>query len=296
MKKAAQLLFVYTLLVILWGAWVRISHSGDGCGDSWPLCNGQLIPRGAEAGPPAKTWVEFIHRLMSGAYGIFVFALWYAVIRRFKSPHAARTSSHLVLFFTITEALLGAKLVIFGLVTENASWVRTLVMSLHQLNSLLLTGSVALLMLALSSPRFHWRPRSAFTALLFLAIAVTGAWAALAGTLFPSENLWEGLSKDFSPDSHHLLRLRVLHPLIALLGGGALAAGLWFRSFEAGPDQALHRQTALFIVGAIVFGVLTLLMLSPVWMKLAHLGLAHLLWAALIRWAFTNRPTEALSS
>ena len=284
MKKSAWILFLYTLLVILWGAWVRISHSGDGCGDSWPLCQGQVIPTD---GPPAKTWVEYIHRLMSGIYGIYVFALWYFVIKHLKAPHAGRTAAHAVLFFTITEALLGAKLVIFGLVTENASWARTLAMSLHQLNSLLLTGSVALLILALTHSQFRWRPRAAFTALLFVLIAVTGAWAALAGTLFPSESLWEGLTKDFSPDSHHLLRLRVLHPLIALLGGGGLAAVLWYKSFEDSADSRLHRETSVALIAALLFGALTLLLLSPVWMKLAHLAMAHVLWALLIRWAFT---------
>ncbi|MBX2986666.1 MAG: COX15/CtaA family protein [Bdellovibrionaceae bacterium] len=287
LRRAAEILFFYTLLVILWGAWVRISHSGDGCGESWPLCQGEFVP-GTSHG---KTWVEYTHRLMSGFYGLFVFGLWWAVVKVAPAGSGRRRAAHAVLIFTITEALLGAKLVIFGLVSANSSWGRTFAMSLHQLNSLLLTGSVTLLWMSLSNPALRWRPRGAFVGLIFLAIAVTGAWAALASTLFPSENLWEGLMKDFAPDSHHLLRLRVLHPLSALLGGGGLAVYLWMKGFDqTGPERRLHQQTAVFLFGGLLFGILTLLMLSPVWMKLAHLGLAHLLWAALVRWGFTPKP------
>lgn len=279
--RLSQLLFVYTLLVILWGAWVRISHSGDGCGDTWPLCQGRLIPQ-AEQG---KTWVEYAHRAMSGLYGISVLALWFAVRKALPKPHPARLAASLTLFFTITEALLGAKLVIFGLVSSDSSFWRTAVMSLHQINSLLLTGSTVALILALARPAFTWRPRAGVVVTLFALIAVTGAWASLASTLFPSETLWAGLMKDFAPDSHHLLRLRILHPLLALLGGGGLAVYMGMKGFEDGPEKRLHLQTSLFLLGGILFGVCTLLLLSPLWMKIAHLALAHLMWAALIRWA-----------
>lgn len=285
LRRAAQILFWYTLVVIVWGAWVRISHSGDGCGESWPLCQGQVVPNAATG----KTWVEYAHRAMSGAYGIFVFALWIVVRRAFDRTHPARRAVNFVLFFMITEALLGAKLVLFGLVSANQSYGRTFAMSLHQLNSLLLTGSVITLLLAMTKSNFSWRPRSGFVALLFGTIAVTGAWAALASTLFPSESLWEGLMKDFQPDSHHLLRLRILHPMIALFGGGGLSVWMWMRSFEEGPERRLHLETGLFLLAGILFGMATLLLLSPVWMKLTHLALAHLMWAALVRWALPGR-------
>lgn len=287
LRQISQILFIYTLLVILWGAWVRISHSGDGCGDTWPLCQGQLIPK-AEQG---KTWVEYGHRATSGLYGIFVFALWLWVRKTVPKPHPARLAATLTLIFTVTEALLGAKLVIFGLVSSNSSFWRTFVMSLHQVNSLLLTASTVMLILAASRPHFTWRPRSGVVTVLFALIAITGAWAALASTLFPSETLWAGLMKDFAPDSHHLLRLRILHPMIALLGGGGLAVWMAMRAFEGGPEKNLNLQTSLLLLGGILFGVCTLLLLSPVWMKIAHLALAHVMWAALIRWALPLSPS-----
>lgn len=280
-KRAVQILFVYTLIVIVWGAWVRISHSGDGCGETWPLCQGRLVPEAAAG----KTWVEYAHRATSGAYGIFVLILWILIRRQPLKAHPSRRAVNFVLLFTITEALLGAKLVLLGLVSVNASVGRTLVMALHQVNSLLLTGSVTALYLSIVKPNFSWRPRGGWVGVLFCAIAVTGSWAALASTLFPAESLWEGLMKDFEPGSHHLLRLRILHPLIALLGGGSFSLYLWMRSAEDSPDRDLNLQTALIVIGALLFGACTLFLLSPTWMKLTHLAIAHIAWAALVRWA-----------
>lgn len=285
--RALWLLFAYTLLVILWGAWVRISHSGDGCGDSWPLCQGEFIPQ-ADSG---KTWVEYSHRAMSGIYGLLVAGLWLAFRR---DPDArVRRAAHLTLFFTITEALLGAKLVIFGLVSDNQTWGRTAVMSLHQLNSLALSGSSFVWAYATTRQGLEFRARSALGAILFGVIAVTGAWAALSTTLFPTQDLWEGLVKDFSPESHHLLRLRIMHPLSALLGGGGLAVFLSMKAFEDSVHRRVHLETAAFILGAILFGVATLFFLAPVWMKLTHLLMAHLLWAALLRWMLAERAVRA---
>ena len=58
----AKACIYFTILSILWGAWVRISGSGNGCGSSWPLCGGVIIPEAEHK----KTWIEFIHRLMTG--------------------------------------------------------------------------------------------------------------------------------------------------------------------------------------------------------------------------------------
>jgi len=82
-QKYSQILLgllFYTLLVILWGAWVRISHSGDGCGDTWPLCHGQMIPEAQQG----KTWVEYSHRMMSGLFGLLILALFFNVRKHFS--------------------------------------------------------------------------------------------------------------------------------------------------------------------------------------------------------------------
>jgi cytochrome c oxidase assembly protein subunit 15 len=298
-SRFAFALLVYTLIVILWGAWVRISHSGDGCGSSWPLCNGQVIPQV----PHAKTWVEFSHRITSGLFGLFVIALVWWGIKISSRTDPVRKALYASLFFMITEALLGAKLVLSGLVGKDDSVYRLSVMSLHQLNSLLLTGSVAMIVL-LSIGTFERRSSSEsisdrstsarwllFLLFSFIAIAITGGFAALSTTLFPSSSLLAGITQDFQENAHYLLRLRVSHPILGSLVGGSLALYFWLKSQQQ-QEASLQRasqQVALCLAAGVVFGFLTLLSLAPIWMKIVHLLLAHLMWIVLLRWAFFRR-------
>ena len=58
----AWAVLAYNIGVILWGAYVRATGSGAGCGDHWPLCNGVVIPRD----PSIATLIEYSHRITSG--------------------------------------------------------------------------------------------------------------------------------------------------------------------------------------------------------------------------------------
>lgn len=274
-------LLIYTLLVILWGAWVRISHSGDGCGDTWPLCQGKLIP----VADQGKTWVEYSHRVMSGLYGIFVFSIYIFCRRNFPAQSLIRKMALATLFFTITEALLGAKLVLFGLVGQNSSLYRAFVMSLHQINSLFLTGSIAILWFTSFAPieNVSLRFLRKYLYIAFLILAITGAWASLSTTLFPTTSLLQGIQNDFSESSHAILRLRISHPIFALLIGSMFAIYFYRRSLKSESSiSKLHLRTSFSFVFAILFGMLTLLFLSPTWMKITHLGIAHVLWVQLL--------------
>ncbi|WII71582.1 COX15/CtaA family protein [Bdellovibrio sp. 22V] len=291
-KKLAFGLLFYTLLVILWGAWVRISHSGDGCGDTWPLCHGQLIPE-AQRG---KTWVEYAHRLMSGIYGFVVIYFWWVARKIYPKTHFVRKAALATLIFTITEALLGAKLVLFKLVTTNDTPYRAFVMALHQINSFMLTGAVALAFAAATLKEDLKKPSEAdrryrLLPWVIVIIGITGAWASLSNSLFPTDNLWEGFMADFSGESHFLIRLRGLHPLLALLGGGGLALFFWVKAQTAESLLIQRRsyQMALTLITGIVFGIATLLLHAPVWMKIAHLALAHTIWVILLQWVFFVR-------
>lgn len=294
-KQFAFGLLVYTLLVILWGAWVRISHSGDGCGDTWPLCHGQLIPE-AERG---KTWVEYGHRLMSGIYGLVVIYFWWVSRKLYPKGHYARKAALATLIFTISEALLGAKLVLFGLVTTNDTPYRAFIMALHQINSFLLTGSVALTYAAalltedLRVPTTQDR-RYRLLPWVIVVIGITGAWASLSNSLFPTDNLFQGLLDDFSSESHFLVRIRGFHPVLALLGGGSLALFFWLKA-QTTESQLVQKRsvqmTGLLIAG-ILFGIATLLLHAPVWMKIVHLALAHCIWVVLLQWVFFIRSNK----
>jgi len=290
-KFALGLLF-YTVLVIVWGAWVRISHSGDGCGDTWPLCHGQLIPE-AERG---KTWIEYTHRLMSGIYGLVVIYFYYVAHKLYPKDMFAKKAALFSLIFMITEAALGAKLVLFKLVASNDTPYRAFVMALHQLNSFLLTGAIALVFVsALSEANKPTQNKSAWYVTFFpwiiVGIGITGAWASLSNSLFPADNLLQGLKQDMDSGSHFLVRLRILHPLIALTCGGALSIFFWMKSQSAKSFMLQRRsfQMAVLLFVGILFGIATLMLHAPVWMKLAHLTLAHSIWVTLLMWIYHYR-------
>jgi cytochrome c oxidase assembly protein subunit 15 len=114
---AASALLVYTVGVVLWGAFVRASLSGDGCGDHWPLCNGVALP----VEPSTKTVIELTHRITSGLCWIGTFITFIASLRLFPRGHATRSAASWSLFFMTTEALVGAGLVLFRMVAENPS-------------------------------------------------------------------------------------------------------------------------------------------------------------------------------
>lgn len=291
-KKFSYFLLFYTLVVILWGAWVRISHSGDGCGDTWPLCQGQVIPDAAQK----KTWVEYTHRMMSGLYGILVIYFYFLIRKSFPQNSNQRRFALLTLIFMITEALLGAKLVLFGLVGSNSSAFRTFAMSLHQINSLLLVGATAVFIFSYDLVSFNVDLKNFLSSffkknkflLAMMVVALTGAWAALSTTLFPSQNLIDGFKSDFSNDSHFLLRLRLSHPVLALSIIGYFIVKFYRESQSNKLSQTLrtvYLQTSIVGATALLFGILTLLLLTPVWMKLSHLALAQFLWVMFLRQA-----------
>lgn len=282
LARSAWALVWYTVLVILWGSWVRISHSGDGCGDHWPLCNGAAIPVNAGS----KTWIEISHRYSTALYGLVVLGLLAATWRRFSSGHAARFWSGAALLFTVTEALIGRQLVKLGLVDQSTDLMRLVVMPLHLVNTSALLVSVVMLAECLSFATSSRRPLPAsarwairaFTAGV-LVLLCSGAVAALGSHLAPSSSLGSGIQKDLSSDSHLAVRLRLLHPFLALgfalLGPWALAR--WSAEAPSAEAKAACRRLLAVLCSALVIGVATLLLLAPVWLKIIHLLLANVL-------------------
>lgn len=277
LTKWLYLFWIYTLLVIAWGAWVRISHSGNGCGDHWPLCQGDLIPDLQNK----KTLVEYSHRLMSGAYGIIVFWIFF-YFRKYSANLQQKKISVYLLIFMIIEALLGALLVKQNLVTVNDSIFRLVAMSLHQLNSFLLTGVTYLLYL---STKQSLNIRVTKLNVGFLILSVSGAIASLAATLFPSTSIWEGIIQDFSHDSHLFVRLRVIHPVMAVV----LVSGViyWLQTRVKNSKETSRLVLSLFI--AMLVGIITLMTLSPTWLKITHLMLAHFIWAAILKYQLLGK-------
>ena len=89
----------YNLVVILWGVFLRASHSGDGCGQHWLTCQGEAIP----SAPELKTVIEFSHRLTTMIAGLVVFVLVIWAFRKFQKGHIVRKLAALSLLFILIE-------------------------------------------------------------------------------------------------------------------------------------------------------------------------------------------------
>jgi protoheme IX farnesyltransferase len=277
----------FDVLVILWGAFVRATHSGAGCGSHWPDCNGEVIPFPNRI----ETVIEFVHRATSGLSLLLVAALCVWAFRALAKGHPARSAAAWSLIFTLGEALIGAALVLLELVGDNASVGRAFVMSAHLVNTFLLLAALALTTwFAATDRRLALRGQGPvgwgvfFGLASLIVLGVSGAIAALGATLFPATSLVEGLRQDLSPTAHFLVRLRLFHPLIAMSVGLylILTAGL---AAHLRPSPHLRRVAnwvSVLVVVALAFGLVNLVFHAPVWMQLVHLLLADLLWIAFV--------------
>ncbi len=280
-------LLCYTLLVILWGAYVRITGSGAGCGSHWPLCNGEIVPRSASV----ETLIEYSHRITSGLAFLGALALFYFSRRLFTPTQLVYRASKWAMVFMVLEALVGAALVLLELVGENTSLARAVVIGLHLINSLLLSGSLALTSWWSLRPQARVGMRSVkklwlylFCGVSLLLVGSSGAITALGDTLFPVSSLSEGVFQDLDPSAHFLLRLRVFHPLLAVLTslvliGMATAVVLSERSQQ---QKKLASALGTLVLLQITLGFANLLLLAPLALQLGHLLLANLVWASFL--------------
>ena len=294
----------YTIATILWGAWVRITGSGAGCGSHWPTCNGQLIPRS----PTAETLIEYSHRLTSGLTLVLSVTLFVWAMRRFGRKSLVGKGAAGTLFFVLAEAALGAGLVLFELVAENDSVARAVVVAFHLVNTFGLVGFGTLTIWAASGKSLS--PATApwkkwvypYTALLLL-VGMTGAITALGDTLFPVDirnSLLERLQADLSPGEHFLVKLRYIHPLLSIATGSGLVITLLLSMRGDREPAATAVAVILFVLCQFLLGWLNVELGAPGWMQLLHLLMADLLWISFVWHALEARRASgdhgALSS
>lgn len=283
--------FGYCFGVILWGAVVRATGSGAGCGAHWPWCHGEIFI----TTPELSTLIEFLHRAMSGLLLITIIIAavasfrWYATTVRFWAV--------VMVVFVLLEAAIGAGLVVFELTGTHISELRGYVMGAHLINTFFLvaagwlhlhavaTDGIPLRALLTTLRTHRWL---AFSLAGFLLVAATGAMVALGDTVFPSSSLAEGFWQTHQPHAHLFVRLRTFHPLLALATTAILLlhAKQLCTAYPEPRGQAHMSRTGYILAGLLItqllMGVLNWLLLVPLWSQLVHLGLALMIWVVLI--------------
>jgi len=285
----------YLIAVILFGAWVRIAGAGAGCGNHWPLCNGEVLP----AAPQTKTIIEFTHRITSALCGLvgmwFVYAAW-----RLRDWGVLRAAV-VTLLFILLEGFVGAVLVKKELVANDASVNRAVVVAIHLANTLLLMAAATAM---------AWRarplaeavrlvPRGVVLASMGILVLtnMTGAVTALGDTLFPLQPTLDGtlfarVREDLTAGQHFLVRLRVIHPFVAVITAAFVSgvAGAMKRRFSDEPAVARLFRVPIMLVGVqVLIGAANILLAAPGWMQIIHLLVAQVLWVSMCACYFAMR-------
>ncbi len=278
LSGSAGIALGWMVLVILEGAVVRATGSGAGCGNHWPLCNGEVLPHH----PRLATVIEFTHRSMTGVCTALVAGVVFWTFLAHAPGERVRKAALWSGILLLTEAFLGAVLVKGGYVEHNASNMRVVVQCVHFTNTLLLLGALTLAWWW-QRPRpvtAHHRTATGQLAWLALGFTVltgaTGSVAALADTLFPAVDLHNALLADFSSTSPLLIRMRWMHPaasvcVFVLVGILALRLG-----------GRRGGMLLCLLSLQLILGVGDVLALAPVWLQVLHLLGADLLWIALV--------------
>ena len=262
----------WNLVTILLGALVRATHSGAGCGRSWPTCEGQLVPELSGA-----TAIEYTHRAASGLALAAVIALAVVVWRRRTLGDPARKSSGWAVVAIMAEALIGAAIVLYEWVGRDDSPARAVAVPLHLVNTLALLAAVTLTIwflgggarLVRKGPIRRWLLVGAAALVL---IAASGAVTALADTLFPKAGQVP------VETVHFLTRMRVVHPLLALVVVGAAALAVRRVAWRPGTIRTL----AFLTVIQMGLGVANIRFGTPLALQLLHLLVADLIWIGFV--------------
>jgi heme a synthase len=274
------------MAVVLWGAFVRATGSGAGCGNKWPACGSGVLGTSTTR----QTMIELAHRMTSAIALLMAISLALWCWRVTSKGDWSRYSAILATVFLANEALLGAALVLLGHVAGDQSAGRTVFLCLHFGNTLLLLAALTLTAAWLQSGSgpltlIHKPTRvSAVVVGLFavMSIGVTGTMAALGDTLFPATSLRASLLQDFASNPPGLLRFRPLHPILAVIAGLYV---IWVVLKNSSRRRHQSRtSTALIILLSTEFGIglLNVFLLAPVWLQIVHLLVAELIWILLV--------------
>ncbi len=296
-RNYAWSLLGYTVLVILWGGFVRASGSGAGCGAHWPLCNGEVIPQS----PTINTVIEFGHRLTSGLAGILALVLIVWAFLAYGLRSSVFKAAAFSLLFMITEGAVGAGLVLFEYVAYNPSIARAYWMVAHLTNTFLLLAALTLTAWTASEGQFPhfrrngrrgWMVFASLCGLIVLgasgAVTALGDTLAIGGGLDPAENAIVAT----------LVGLRLTHPILACAVFILMAVTvLLSRQRSSGLGGS---RFGLWVVGLmtaqLLIGLVNVQLHAPIWLQLIHLLMTDLIWIGAVLYASESLSTPTVRS
>lgn len=268
-----------TLGLIVFGAVVRVTDSGLGCKNTWPLCNGTIIPPLDNV----TAWIEWLHRLFAlliGAFGLVTLGVAITAYRRRNRPVITATAIAAVLFFV--QSTLGAIVVVMDLPPT--------FVTLHLGTAMLLLA--ALLTAALFSmhkPVRIYKP-DRFTALAYITAAlslviiltgalVRGSGATLACTTWPLCN-----GSVLPVEQGQWALIHMFHRLAVGALGITVVILVWLafaNRKERGVRMLAVLAGATYFAQAGVGAMFVLSSAAPLWGAM-HVLFAALTWAALV--------------
>lgn len=267
-----------SIFSIIAGAVVRATGSGDGCGSSWPTCNGRVIP----SLNSASEQIEFSHRAISGLLLMVTIAIFIKSFNNSVTSLQKKVINYLT-FFVILEALIGAVIVLYEWVGMNSSIPRIAAVPLHLVNTFGLLAMYTIIFKLTQNPEIKINNlidrKFKIITFLFILTGATGSIAALADVLFPSESFIAGIVEDFDSTSEILTRLRVLHPIAS-----AVLSFMLFNESKRLEDKfnLKTNQIKILVIIGVTLGVLNVFININIFLSVVHLLVADLLWITYI--------------
>lgn len=292
------------LIVLLMGARVSSTGSGEGCGTDWPLCHGNWLPQNTY-----ESITEYSHRLVTGVEGILVAATSILAWTLRKNYREVKVLVPIMAGTLIIQSLMGAAAV---------KWPQTPeVMATHFGISLLCLGSAALLAFVLKEDRhgeqsisiapaganakllsqFKWLALSG--AVLAILVAYSGAYVRHRGAELVCTS-WPTCNGKLIPEFGGLHGVHTIHRLMALLITIWLVA-LLFWGFKLRAERPELWQNSFiafsFVILQSIFGLIVVESGLALMATLAHAFGMSVLFVVLCEGTRLSwRPTESAAS
>ena len=281
-RVLAWSVLIFNVGVVLGGAIVRATGSGDGCGESWPTCTDRLFP----ANPGVETVIEFSHRVSSALAILGVIALYVFAVRLYEKGDRVRNGAAASLALLLFESLLGAALVIFGWVDQDASIGRMIIVPLHLANTYVLLGALTITAWWSSGNPGPVKPVDSrvkrdliLSGVGLVVLGATGALNALADSLYPAESFLSGVADEFAGDAPWLLQVRIFHPILAIAVGFGVAYVV-MRLAATATDRTRRLGSVVGILILVQFGIglINVMLAAPLETQVIHLAIADTIW------------------